>query len=103
MLKFALDCTVVVSRTFVCDKSAAHVDLSAPPTRVLPGHAYGRVMNTRSEVLRLYRSILHVARHWEASPQSVVNSALEQRYIKDEARRLFRRNKEVSKMYVLGG
>ena len=56
----------------------------------------GCAMNTRSEVLRLYRRILHVARHWEASPRSDINSAIEQQYIKDEARRLFRRNKEVS-------
>ena len=57
-------------------------------------------MNTRSEVLRLYSRILHVARHWEASTRSDINSAIEQQYIKDEARRLFRRNKEVSKTSV---
>ena len=57
-------------------------------------------MNTRSEVLRLYRRILHVARHWEASPRSDINSAIEQQYIKDEARRLFRRNKEVSNKFT---
>lgn len=82
-------------------KSAAHsLWILAPPTSVLLGHAYGCVMNTRGEVLRLYRRILHVARHWEASPRSEINSAIEQQYIKDEARRLFRRNKEVSKMRV---
>ena len=96
----ALMISVVVIRVRQIAAHNSKLWISAPPTNVLLGHAYGCVMNTRSEVLRLYRRILHVARHWEASPRSEINSAIEQQYIKYEARRLFRRNKAVSKMHV---
>lgn len=48
----------------------------------------------RSEVLSLYRRIFRVARQWQAT--AAADTETERRYIRDEARKLFRKNKEVS-------
>ena len=50
-------------------------------------------MSTRSEVLSLYGRIFRVARHWKSASETSV--AMEQCYIRDEARRLFKKNKNV--------
>ena len=52
----------------------------------------------RREVLGVYRQILQLSRNWEASVGS--ETATERGYIREEARRLFRKNKEVC---VCGG
>lgn len=48
----------------------------------------------RREVLKKYRQILRVSRTWRASEE--METAAEQHYIKEEARRLFRKNEHVS-------
>ncbi|XP_070580701.1 LYR motif containing protein 1-like [Ptychodera flava] len=50
----------------------------------------------RKEVLRLYRRILQTARTWESASGVKSDSDSERKYIKDEARTLFKRNKEVT-------
>ena len=52
------------------------------------------VMSSSREVLSLYRRILSLARVWRATVES--DSVIESKYIKEEARRLFRKNKDVS-------
>ena len=47
----------------------------------------------RREVLRVYRQIFQVARSWQAAEES--ENAGERAYIREEARRLFRKNKNV--------
>ena len=47
----------------------------------------------RSQVLRLYSRIFRVARHWEA--QDPNETKVERNYIVDEARTLFRENKDL--------
>ncbi|CAH1795406.1 unnamed protein product, partial [Owenia fusiformis] len=51
-------------------------------------------MALRKEVLSLYRRIFRLARTWTA--QNPDETWQEQEYIKDEARRLFRKNKNVT-------
>ena len=51
-------------------------------------------MSTRGEVLSLYRRIFRVASHWRSS-STETSVVMEQRYIRDEARRLFKKNKMV--------
>lgn len=54
----------------------------------------------RSEVLSLYRRIFRVARQWQAT--TAADTEAERQYIKDEARKLFHKNKEVSiKTYIV--
>ena len=48
----------------------------------------------RSQVLRLYSRIFRVARHWEA--QDLNETKVEKNYILEEARALFRENKDLS-------
>ncbi|EGD81061.1 small GTP binding protein RAB8 [Salpingoeca rosetta] len=52
----------------------------------------------RGEVLRLYRRILQAARTWSATVAE--DTLVERKYIQDEARRLFKRNKNVSEPCV---
>ncbi|KAL9956913.1 hypothetical protein ACROYT_G038472 [Oculina patagonica] len=47
----------------------------------------------RSEVLSLYRRIFRVARQWQAT--TAADTEAERQYIKDEAGKLFRKNKEI--------
>ena len=49
---------------------------------------------SRREVLELYRRIFRVARQWRAAIPA--DTEAERQYIKDEARQLFRKNKNVS-------
>ena len=48
----------------------------------------------RSEVLSLYRRIFRLARQWQAT--TAAESEAERQYIRDEARKLFHKNKKVS-------
>jgi len=48
----------------------------------------------RTEVLRLYSRILRVARKWQA--QDLNETKVERQYIQDEAKSLFRKNKNLS-------
>ena len=52
----------------------------------------------RREVLRVYRQALCLARSWQAEETS--QTAAERSYIREEARRLFRKNKYVSIVVV---
>jgi hypothetical protein len=51
-------------------------------------------MALRKAVLRKYREILGLSRSWRALEQAETEA--ERSYIKEEARRLFRKNKNVS-------
>ena len=52
----------------------------------------------RSEVLSLYRRIFRVAQQWQAT--TITETEAERQYIRDEARKLFRKNKDVSKAFA---
>ena len=54
-------------------------------------------MAVRREVLRSYRHVLKMARSWEAAEKG--ETAVERNYIQEEARRLFRKNKDVRILY----
>ena len=47
------------------------------------------------EVLSLYRQIFRVAKHWRVT--TAADTEVEKLYIQDKARKLFRKNKNVSK------
>ena len=49
----------------------------------------------RREVLSLYRRIFRIARQWQATIPEETEA--ERQYIREEARKLFHRNKDVSK------
>ena len=49
----------------------------------------------RREVLSLYRRIFRVAQQWRAA--TAADTEAERQYIRDEARKLFRKNNNVSK------
>lgn len=51
------------------------------------------IMALRREVLRKYREVLSLSRSWRATDQA--ETAAERSYIREEARRLFRKNKHV--------
>lgn len=51
-------------------------------------------MSLRREVISLYRQVFRVARNWQALNPN--NTATEREYIKNEARSLFRQNKQVN-------
>ena len=53
----------------------------------------------RSEVLSLYRRIFRLARHWQAT--TAADTEAERQYIRDEARKLFHKNKKVSLKCIL--
>jgi hypothetical protein len=58
-------------------------------------YAYGiNSMSHKNQVLQLYRKIFRLARVWEALEPSQTIS--ERSYIKEEARKLFRRNQNIS-------
>ena len=48
----------------------------------------------RSDVLSLYRRIFRLARQWQAT--TAADTEAERQYIRDEARKLFHKNKKVS-------
>lgn len=52
---------------------------------------------TRQEVLSLYRSIFRLARKWHAASGHMEDTIKERKYILNEARTLFRKNKNVSR------
>lgn len=54
----------------------------------------------RREVLQVYRQIFQLARSWRAVEES--ETTVERAYIRDEARRLFRKNKNVCTFLVEG-
>ena len=54
------------------------------------------IMYMRKQVLRLYRQIFRLARSWQALDKQ--NTDAERNYIKDEARRLFQKNKQAIKL-----
>lgn len=56
-------------------------------------------MVLRREVLRVYRQILQVARSWQAAVE--MDTPTERAYIKEETRRLFRKNRDVSVFILL--
>ena len=51
----------------------------------------------RREVLSLYRRIFRIARQWQATAPA--DTETEKQYIREEARKLFHRNKDVSFTY----
>ncbi|KAM5228215.1 LYR motif-containing protein 1 isoform 1-T1 [Ctenodactylus gundi] len=51
---------------------------------------------TRQEVLGLYRSIFRLVRKWQAASGQMEDTIREKQYILNEARTLFRKNKNVS-------
>ena len=51
------------------------------------------MLPVRNQVLRLYARIFRVARHWQAA--DVNETKVERNYIEDEARELFRKNKDI--------
>ena len=53
----------------------------------------------RSEVLSLYRRIFRLARQWQAA--TTADTEAERQYIRDEARKLFHKNKKVSLYFSL--
>ena len=53
----------------------------------------------RSEVLSLYRRIFRLARQWQAT--TTADTEAERQYIRDEARKLFHKNKKVSLYFSL--
>ncbi|KAL7055855.1 hypothetical protein AAHC03_022537 [Spirometra sp. Aus1] len=52
--------------------------------------------SNRSRVLSLYRRILRLAQNWSSADGDPVKTAQERDYIREEARRLFRRNARVT-------
>ncbi|XP_055483496.1 LYR motif-containing protein 1 isoform X1 [Psammomys obesus] len=61
-----------------------------------PATLVGLKMTTRQEVLILYRSIFRLARKWEAASGQMEDTIKEKQYIKNEARTLFRKNKNLT-------
>lgn len=59
------------------------------------GQEGGGRMSQRARVLSLYRSIVRLGRNW-TSAEGPEHTADERRYILQEARELFRKNKQVS-------
>uniref|UniRef100_A0A2I2Y204 Complex 1 LYR protein domain-containing protein n=1 Tax=Gorilla gorilla gorilla TaxID=9595 RepID=A0A2I2Y204_GORGO len=51
---------------------------------------------TRQEVLGLYRSIFRLARKWQATSGQMEDTIKEKQYILNEARTLFRKNKNLT-------
>ena len=52
----------------------------------------------RSTVLQLYRNILRTGQQWQAAVPE--NTDEEQKYIKEEARKLFKQNINVLQVYI---
>ncbi|KAL8593202.1 hypothetical protein ACOMHN_009857 [Nucella lapillus] len=53
-------------------------------------------MAHREKVLSLYRQLFRLARHWQSSSSEATDMQEERTYIREEARRLFRKNKQVT-------
>jgi hypothetical protein len=53
-------------------------------------------MSLRNEVLSLYRKLIRLSYKWESSLGNPGSDDKERIYIRDEARRLFKRNKSVN-------
>lgn len=51
---------------------------------------------TRQEVLGLYRKIFRIAKKWQSASGQIEETIKEKEYIKNEAKMLFRKNKNVS-------
>lgn len=56
---------------------------------------------TRQEVLGLYRKIFKIAKKWQSASGQMEETIKEKEYIKNEAKTLFRKNKNVSVLTVL--
>lgn len=56
---------------------------------------------TRQEVLGLYRKIFKIAKKWQSASGQIEETIKEKEYIKNEAKTLFRKNKNVSVLTVL--
>eukprot|EP00112_Aurelia_sp_Birch-Aquarium-sp1_P017451 Seg4046.3 transcript_id=Seg4046.3/GoldUCD/mRNA.D3Y31 product="hypothetical protein" protein_id=Seg4046.3/GoldUCD/D3Y31 len=54
-----------------------------------------RLVQSRKTVLSLYRNILRTAKIWVASTNDDNDTKVERQYIRDEAKMLFRRNRDV--------
>lgn len=52
-------------------------------------------MSTRKNVLTLYKRVLRLAKGWKNITADIDNVSKEQNYIKNEARILFKKNKEL--------
>ena len=59
------------------------------------------MMSLRQEALKLYRQILRLSRKWESPLRSPEETEAERRYIADEAKKLFKKNKHVSSIKLL--
>ena len=68
-----------------------HVEMTSSSTRHVHQVANNNMEVTARQVLRTYRRILKAARDWKASSGNDFQSKQEQEYIRNEARRLFRR------------
>jgi hypothetical protein len=55
-------------------------------------------MALRRQVLKVYTDILRTARKWQASSGIELQTIEERNYIKEEARRLFRKNKALTEV-----
>ncbi|XP_060601934.1 LYR motif-containing protein 1-like [Ruditapes philippinarum] len=53
-------------------------------------------MSLRNEVLSLYRKLIRLSYKWESSLGNPGSDGKERIYIRDEARRLFKRNKSIT-------
>ncbi|NWW67985.1 LYRM1 protein, partial [Ifrita kowaldi] len=51
---------------------------------------------TRQEVLGLYRKVLQIAKNWQSASGQIEETMREKEYIRNEARTLFRKNKNVT-------
>ncbi|NWX40103.1 LYRM1 protein, partial [Steatornis caripensis] len=51
---------------------------------------------TRQEVLGLYRKIFRIAKKWQSASGQIEETIKEKEYIKNEAKTLFRKNKNVT-------
>ncbi|KAL8622483.1 hypothetical protein ACOMHN_034147 [Nucella lapillus] len=58
-------------------------------------------MAHREKVLSLYRQLFRLARHWQSSSSEATDTQEERTYIREEAHRLFRKNKQVSALHVV--
>ncbi|XP_045213090.1 LYR motif containing protein 1-like [Mercenaria mercenaria] len=53
-------------------------------------------MALRKEVLSLYRHIIRLSYKWESALGNPGSDGEEQKYVREEARRLFKKNKEIT-------
>ncbi|KAE8579343.1 hypothetical protein XENTR_v10024004 [Xenopus tropicalis] len=58
-------------------------------------------MGTRHEVLSLYRQIFRIARKWQAASGLKEETIKEKKYIVDEARKLFYKNKKITDLQMI--